>query len=91
VGPYTDFKGTLKLDIRDSKADWGPFTPKKAPASAPNILFILYDDTGLSAWSPYGGRVNMPTLQRLADQRRRTMRLNWKQRERWRKTKGLHP
>jgi len=67
VGPYTDFKGVIKLDVRDSKADWGRFTPKKAPAGAPTILFILYDDTGLSAWSPYGGRINMPTLQRLAD------------------------
>jgi arylsulfatase A-like enzyme len=27
---------------------------------------ILYDDTGLAAWSPYGGRINMPTLDRLA-------------------------
>jgi arylsulfatase len=68
VGPYTDFKGKISLDVRDSKADWGPFTPKKAPAGAPNILFVLYDDTGLAAWSPYGGRINMPTLQRLADQ-----------------------
>ena len=62
VGPYKDFKGTIKLDVRDSKADWGPYTPKKAPAGAPNILFVLYDDTGLAAWSPYGGRINMPTL-----------------------------
>jgi arylsulfatase len=68
VGPYKDFKGTIKLDVRDSKPDWGPFTPKRAPAGAPNILFVLYDDTGLAAWSPYGGRINMPTLQRLADQ-----------------------
>jgi arylsulfatase A-like enzyme len=30
-------------------------------------LFVLYDDTGLAAWSPFGGRINMPTLQRLAD------------------------
>jgi len=67
VGPYKDFKGTIKLDVRDSKADWGPFTPKKAPEGAPNVLFILYDDTGISAWSPYGGRINMPTLQKLAD------------------------
>jgi len=52
--------------VRDSKADWGPFTPKSAPKGAPNILFVLYDDTGLAAWSPYGGRVNMPTLDRLA-------------------------
>jgi arylsulfatase A-like enzyme len=27
----------------------------------------LYDDTGLAAWSPFGGAVNMPTLQKLAD------------------------
>src|ERR1041384_5293132 len=66
VGPYKDFKGTIKLDVRDSKPDWGPFTPKKAPAGAPNILFVLYDDTGLAAWSPYGGRINMPTLDKLA-------------------------
>jgi arylsulfatase A-like enzyme len=66
VGPYKDFKGTIKLDVRDSVPDWAPFTPKKAPAGAPNILFVLYDDTGLSAWSPYGGRINMPTLERLA-------------------------
>src|SRR5262249_621874 len=64
--PPPDFKGTMKLDIRDSKADWGPFTRKKAPEGAPNILIILYDDTGLAAWSPYGGRINMPTLDKLA-------------------------
>jgi len=60
------FKGVIKLDVRDSKADWGPYTPKKAPQGAPNFLFILYDDTGLAAWSPYGGRINMPTLDKLA-------------------------
>ena len=61
-----EFKGVIKLDVRDSKADWAPFTPKKAPDGAPNFLFILYDDTGLAAWSPYGGRINMPTLDKLA-------------------------
>jgi arylsulfatase len=64
--PPADFKGVIKLDIRDSKPDWGPFTPKAAPKGAPNVLFILYDDTGLAAWSPYGGRINMPTLDKLA-------------------------
>lgn len=59
-----DFKGKIELDIRDSKADWGPFTPKRAPEGAPNVLVILYDDTGLAAWSPYGGRIKMPTLDR---------------------------
>src|SRR5882672_10347366 len=61
-----NFKGDIKLDVRNSKADWGPYTPKKAPEGAPNILFVLYDDTGLAAWSPYGGRINMPTLDKLA-------------------------
>ncbi len=66
VGPYKDFKGKIELNVRDSTPDWGPFTPKKAPEGAPNVLFILYDDTGLASWSPYGGRINMPTLDRLA-------------------------
>ena len=61
------FKGVIKLDVRDSVADWEPFTPPKAPPGSPNILFVLYDDTGLAAWSPFGGRINMPTLQKLAD------------------------
>ena len=61
------FKGVIKLDVRDSVPDWEPYIPKKAPAGAPNILFVLYDDTGLAAWSPFGGGINMPTLQKLAD------------------------
>jgi arylsulfatase len=61
------FKGVIKLDVRDSKPDWAPFTLKKAPEGAPNVLIVLYDDTGLAAWSPFGGAINMPTLQKLAD------------------------
>jgi arylsulfatase A-like enzyme len=61
-----NFKGVIDLDIRKSKADWGPYTPKRAPAGAPNILFVLYDDTGLASWSTYGGAINMPTLDKLA-------------------------
>ncbi|MCB0726519.1 MAG: sulfatase-like hydrolase/transferase, partial [Ignavibacteriae bacterium] len=61
------FKGVIKLDVRDSTPDWGPYTPPRAPEGSPNVLFVLYDDTGLAAWSPFGGKINMPTLQRLAD------------------------
>lgn len=64
--PPRDFKGVVKLDVRDSTPDWGPFQTKTAPKGSPNVLFILYDDTGLAAWSTYGGRINMPTLDRLA-------------------------
>jgi arylsulfatase A-like enzyme len=65
--PKKPFKGVIKLDIRDSTPDWEPFTLAKAPEGAPNILIVLYDDTGLAAWSPFGGGINMPTLQKLAD------------------------
>ena len=60
------FQGDIKLDIRDSKPDWAAFLPDRAPEGAPNVLVVLYDDTGLAAWSPYGGRINMPTMDRLA-------------------------
>lgn len=61
-----NFKGKISLDVRDSKSNWDDFIPKKAKPGSPNILFILYDDTGLAAWSPYGGKINMPTLDKLA-------------------------
>jgi arylsulfatase A-like enzyme len=61
------FNGVINLDVRDSVADWGPYLAEEAPEGAPNVLIVLYDDTGLAAWEPYGGRINMPTMQRLAD------------------------
>ena len=60
------FKGKINLDIRDSTPDWSAFLADRAPEGAPNVLVVLYDDTGCAAWSPYGGRIEMPTLDRLA-------------------------
>ncbi|MCA1007136.1 arylsulfatase [Rhodococcus hoagii] len=62
-----EFEGTINLDVRDSVSDWDAFLPDKAPAGAPNVLVVLYDDTGQASWSPYGGRINMPTMDRLAE------------------------
>ncbi|WP_370980022.1 sulfatase-like hydrolase/transferase [Agaribacterium sp. ZY112] len=62
-----EFKGKIDIDIRKSKADWEPYMPKAAPSDAPNVLIVLYDDTGLAAWSPYGGAINMPTLDKIAE------------------------
>lgn len=61
-----EFNGEITIDIRNSKPDWKPFLPKQAKKDAPNVLFILYDDTGLGAWSTYGGGINMPTLDAIA-------------------------
>jgi len=62
-----EFNGKIELDVRDSVADWEPYLLPTAPEGAPNVLVILYDDTGMASWSPYGGRINMPTLDRLAE------------------------
>jgi arylsulfatase A-like enzyme len=62
------FDGKIALDIRDSTPYWDAFLDQNAPKDAPNVLVILYDDTGCAAWSTYGGRINMPTLDRLAGQ-----------------------
>ncbi|UYO97295.1 arylsulfatase [Microbacterium sp. M28] len=62
-----EFSGKIAVDVRDSVPDWSPYELPKAPDGAPNILVILYDDTGIASWSPYGGRINMPTLDRLAE------------------------
>jgi arylsulfatase A-like enzyme/catechol 2,3-dioxygenase-like lactoylglutathione lyase family enzyme len=62
-----DFEGVIRLDVRDSTPDWSPYELKHAPKGAPNVLVVLYDDTGLASWSPFGGRINMPVLQKLAD------------------------
>ena len=61
------FRGTIKLDVRDSTPDWEPFTPPRAADGSPNVLIVLFDDTGVAAWEPFGGRIEMPTLKRLAD------------------------
>jgi arylsulfatase A-like enzyme len=61
------FNGHIDLDVRDSTPDWDAFLGDRAPEGSPNVLVVLYDDTGLAAWSPFGGRIQMPTLQRLAD------------------------
>ncbi len=31
--PAKAFKGVIKLDVRDSTPDWGPYTPKQAPTA----------------------------------------------------------
>jgi arylsulfatase A-like enzyme len=61
------FQGIVNLSLKESKEDWDAFLPDRAPADSPNVLVVLFDDTGQAAWSPFGGRIQMPTLQRLAD------------------------
>ncbi|HKW20716.1 MAG TPA: arylsulfatase, partial [Ktedonobacterales bacterium] len=60
------FKGTINIDIRDSQPDWAPFEPPKAPEGAPNVLYVVLDDVGFSAIGCYGGPVETPNIDRIA-------------------------
>jgi arylsulfatase len=63
----TEFKGKIDVDIRDSEADWGPYAAPTAPKDAPNILYLVWDDTGIATWDCFGGLVEMPAMTRLAE------------------------
>ena len=39
-----------------------------AAAPRPNIILMMADDMGFSCISPYGGEIDTPNLQRLADE-----------------------
>ena len=41
--------------------------PQKAPAGAPNVIWILLDDVGFGASSSFGGLINTPTIDSLAN------------------------
>jgi len=61
-----DFKGAVGKTLTDSKEVW-PENPK-APAGAPNVVWVLIDDVGFGASSAFGGLINTPNLDSLANQ-----------------------
>ena len=62
-----EFSGKIELDIRDSEPDWGPYAAPTAPAGAPNVLYLVWDDTGIATWDCFGGLVDMPAMSRIAE------------------------
>ena len=62
-----NFNGKINIDIRDSVPDWVPYEAPKAPESAPNVLYIVWDDVGFGAFDIYGGLINVPNMKRIAD------------------------
>jgi arylsulfatase A-like enzyme len=61
------FKGVINTDITKSTPDWGPFAQPIAPDDSPNILYIVLDDVGFSAMEPFGGLIETPNINRIAD------------------------
>ena len=62
-----EFNGKIELDIRDSEPDWGPYAAPTAPENSPNILYLVWDDTGIATWDCFGGLVEMPAMTRIAE------------------------
>jgi arylsulfatase A-like enzyme len=60
------FKGTINVDERDSIPDWEPYLQPVAPPGAPNVLYVVLDDTGFSAMEPWGGLIETPNINALA-------------------------
>ena len=61
------FRGVVNVDIRDSEPDWSPFEPPKAPEGAPNVVYVVLDDVGFSAMRCYGGPIETPNIDRIAN------------------------
>jgi arylsulfatase len=59
------YQGVVGKTLADSKEWWAP--PAKAPAGAPNILWIILDDVGYGASGAFGGVIRTPTLDSLAN------------------------
>jgi len=60
----TAFPGVLGRTIAESTAAWPE--PLRAKPGAPNVLFIVLDDTGFGQLGCYGSPINTPNINRLA-------------------------
>jgi arylsulfatase len=60
------YQGKIGRTLAES-TEWWP-EPVKAPAGAPNVVWILLDDVGFGASSAFGGGVSTPVLEQLAQQ-----------------------
>ncbi|WP_288338742.1 arylsulfatase [uncultured Sphingomonas sp.] len=65
-GEAPPFQGTIGRTLAESTEAWP--APARAPAGAPNIVWILLDDVGYGAASAFGGGISTPWLEELARQ-----------------------
>ena len=65
--PDKPYLGVRPLNAKDPAAKFPPITPLRPPKGAPNVLVVLIDDVGFGASSTFGGPVNTPTFDRLAN------------------------
>jgi arylsulfatase A-like enzyme len=59
-----EFKGKIAKSYAESE-EWFPSTPKP-PAGTPNVIIFLLDDTGFAHLGSFGGLIETPNIDRLA-------------------------
>lgn len=59
------YQGVVGKTLADSR-EWWP-QPVKAPAGAPNVVWIVLDDVGYGASGTFGGLIRTPTFDSLAN------------------------
>ena len=68
VLPIAEPRVTSITEVDARKATPPPRFEVKAPEGAPNVVIVLIDDIGFGHAAPFGGPINMPTLDRLASE-----------------------
>ncbi len=63
--PEPQYPHSTVFDVRNATPP--PRFEVKAPANAPNVLIVLIDDMGFGQSSAFGGPIQMPTVERLAN------------------------
>ncbi|MBS1518043.1 MAG: arylsulfatase [Bacteroidetes bacterium] len=61
------FVGLTTFDAKDPETKFPPITQLRPPENAPNVLIVLIDDAGFAASSAFGGVINTPNAEKLAD------------------------
>ncbi|MCZ7537736.1 MAG: arylsulfatase, partial [Acidimicrobiia bacterium] len=62
------FGGVVNRTLEGSQPDWGQISSIEAPEGAPNVLLVLIDDAGFGNPSAFGGPIDTPALERVADE-----------------------
>jgi arylsulfatase len=63
--PGTDFPGLMGRTVSESSPAWP--APLRAKEGSPNVIFFVLDDVGYGQMSGFGGLVNTPNIDRVAD------------------------
>ncbi len=60
-----EFQGTIARSYEESE-EWWP-EPTQPPEGAPNVIIFLLDDVGFAQFGSFGGLIETPNIDRLAE------------------------